>query len=534
MPIDVRAFSVAELKTVLKETSRASSAVVNSKLHSKYFEDYLTSPDIGAETIVIERPYIDRDFLDDFAAYYVRCFQRYEAHCCRLHFFSQKFNGDDLEKLIVGEEGAVSMQSLQAGYLGFIVIRPLPRTIIGRTCLKTYGSDNGRRKFPITRTYNVSLYGIRLQVESLGFQEQDSVAGACATSALWSILQGTGKTFQHAIPSSAAISNLAERHSANEARRAPNRGLTDDQALTAIRSVDLEPLQINVREKFDFQSSVYAYLRGNIPLYLGVQLLSVTATGPDRSRIDRSDSDAVRESGLHAVAVTGLSLGTANETPLDSFRLRATRVDKIFAHDDQVGPFARMELQSYVLHGGGKPDEKVFALRSSLRANINGQEIIAVPDILIVPLYHKIRIPQQFVLSAVYTFDIVMKKMLNGSSAGYKEDEFTWDIMLVTGNDLVEYLRMRQDIEREKRLKLATTPLPRFYWQASLHYDKQPVMTVLFDATDLEQGDVVVHILEEEAGFCGAARTLALKDQTLRDRELHPDWVIWNWLRRNP
>src|SRR5205823_6150928 len=101
-------------------------------------------------------------------------------------------------------------------------------------------------------------------------QEQDAVAGACATSALWTILQGTGKTFQHSIPSPAEISNLAERHLPREARRAPSRGLTDDQALTVIRSVDLEPLQLNVRDRFTFQSSTYAYLRGNIPLYLGI------------------------------------------------------------------------------------------------------------------------------------------------------------------------------------------------------------------------------------------------------------------------
>lgn len=59
-------------------------------------------------------------------------------------------------------------------------------------------------------------------------------------------------------------------------------------------------------------------------------------------------------------------------------------------------------------------------------------------------------------------------------------------------------------------------------------------MTILFDATDLEQGSVVVHIIEEEITFCTAARALAVDPTTKQTRELQPDWRIWNWLFNNP
>src|SRR5262249_17736969 len=98
---------------------------------------------------------------------------------------------------------------------------PLPRTIVGRTCLKTYPHDS-RRDFPITRDYEANLFGMPLRVESLAFQEQDSVAAACATSALWSAFHGTGKQFQHPIPSPVEISKAATAHLPLDTRTFPN------------------------------------------------------------------------------------------------------------------------------------------------------------------------------------------------------------------------------------------------------------------------------------------------------------------------
>ncbi len=73
--------------------------------------------------------------------------------------------------------GSLRQKDLQDGYLGFIVVKPLPRTIIGRTCLKTYDSKGGTRHFPIVRRYPVHLFGIPLRVETLAFQEQDQAVG---------------------------------------------------------------------------------------------------------------------------------------------------------------------------------------------------------------------------------------------------------------------------------------------------------------------------------------------------------------------
>ncbi|MEA2061896.1 MAG: hypothetical protein U9P10_15645 [Thermodesulfobacteriota bacterium] len=53
--------------------------------HFSYFEEYFN--ELDAQTIVVERNYIERDYLEDYSGYYVRCFKKHRRRCVRLHFF---------------------------------------------------------------------------------------------------------------------------------------------------------------------------------------------------------------------------------------------------------------------------------------------------------------------------------------------------------------------------------------------------------------------------------------------------------------
>lgn len=525
---EVLPWSVDNFKELLKSASKASEAKIDAKLHSRYFQDYFGHAEINARSIVVENDYVDRDYLEDYASYYVRCFQHYSQKCKRMHFFSITFTEEDLEKLIVGNQSTISESDLRDNYLGFIVIKPLPQTFIGRTCLRTYGHDQGRRRYPITRDYSVSLFGIPLYVKSLGFQEQDTVAGACATSALWSIFQGTGTTFHHAIPSPAEISNLADNMHASESRRSPSRGLTDDQAITAIRGVGLEPHVQQVSDKFAFQNSLYAYLRGGVPAYLGVRLCHISDQAVARGDFKDGEFNFYPNGGGHAVAVTGFSLGGKVEALAGGFLLRGTKIDKIYVHDDQVGPFAKMKLMEskYINVSGGQ--EPVILLETSWKSK-KGYKLYAIPDKAIFPLYHKIRIPYTFVQEAIAVFDQAMRALPQVNTAG----DLTWDIFLVTNSEYIDFQRKRQDVEADHRLTLATKSLPKYFWQASLFQDGKPIMTIFFDATDLEQGEVVVHIIEEDESFCSLARGVAADPRIKQLFELAPHWRIWDWFNRN-
>jgi hypothetical protein len=472
----VLAYNIDVLVECLAEASLASKEEVQRKLHRQYFSDYFSVLD--AKTIVVEPNYVDHDFLEDFAAYYVRCFEKYERTTTRLHFFSTAFTEEQFRNTLINPAAELNAQRLQDSYLGFVVIKPLPQTIIGRTCLKTYPNDGGRREFPILRSYSANLFGIPLTIDSLAYQEQDTVVAACATSALWSCFQGTGKLFQHAIPSpveitKAATSHVPENLPSNSARALPNSGLTATQMALAVRDVGLEPYIVGTPNPYVLNSTLYAYLRGRIPSILAFHLSHVT-------------NGTEHPLGGHAVAVTGFSLGNSTPEPFgqSGFLLRASRIDKIYAHDDQVGPFARMQ--------------HAFSTRPYLATSwqlLYDGRVEALPWFLLLPLYHKIRIPFEVVHDAILQVDSLIEQLRPQLYPQLPRTE--WDIYLTTVSDFKNdvFASMRPDLGADAVLTL-TANLPKFLWRATAWCGAERHLELLFDATGIAQHQLLVHVIE--------------------------------------
>ena len=482
----VQPYSVEALVSFLAECSGTNPASLAKKTHCAYFREYFGA--LKAATIVVEREYIDHDYLDDYAAYYVRCFQEYARRTFRLHFFSESFDGEAFGNLLTGAGEALSLSSLQDTYLGFVVVKPLPGATIGRTCLKTYPDDGGRRHYPLLRTYDVSLFGLPLQVESLAFQEQDTVVAACATSALWTCFQGTGKLFQHAIPSPVDITQAATQHLPDKpeltgARRLPNAGLTTTQMAFAVRAVTLEPHLTRVPDHYVLSSTLYAYLRGGIPSILLFWLVDTAGEKPERL-------------GPHAVAVTGYSLGYSQPTPhaKNGFLLRAGRMDKLYVHDDRVGPFARMPLAD--------------TGRLATSFNLPRKKLEAEPELVLVPLYHKIRIPFDLIHDFILSFDGVVEWARQHFGATLPRLE--WDIHLVKVSDYKQDLRTRYHEKFGTQLEaLLTESLPKYLWRASAFVDQEVVLDMVFDATGIAQHDLLLQIFSLNDDLAGMLKLAA-------------------------
>lgn len=486
-------YSAKNLIDCLVDRNHTSVDIVLKKRHTVFFEQYFK--ELRAKTIIVEREYVDRDYLQDYAAYYDRCFYDHARKTRRLHFFSLSFSDEQLNDLVIGRPGMLTEKRLQRHYLGFIVVRPLPRTIIGRTCLKTYGSDSGRRVFPSLRDYSVSLFGINLQILSLAFQEQDTVVAACATSALWTCFHGTGKLFQHSIPAPVEITDWAsavmpENLLAPGARAFPNTGLTARQMAHAIKKVDLDPVAVRAGTLYSLNSVAYAYLRGKIPSLLGCQI----------SRHDPI-SGQIRDVGAHAVAIVGYSLKDESDEnalvrtnpqgaglPEDGFRLRASRIDKLYVHDDQNGPFSRLEwcLPPTLIDSDGSMVS--VTLKTSWPS-----ETYAVPDFLLLPLYHKIRIPFSLILKAIKALDAALELFRSKTDLSQRLERAEWDIYLVTGSDYKSSVREEYVQEGLDPSHCLYADLPRFMWRAILRCGDTMHADMLFDATGIEQGNLLVH-----------------------------------------
>lgn len=517
MNFEVHKYSIDNLIAIISKYSEASEPLVRSKHHSTYFKEYFDN--VSAATIIVEKDYIDKDYLEDFASYYVKCFDPYLKRCTRIHFFSNPFAEKDFLNLLKGNETSIHKEDLQKSYLGFIVIKPLPSTVIGRSCLKTYNSE-GHRHFPIIREYEANLYGIPFLINTIAFQEQDSVVAACATSALWSVFYGTGILFHHPIYSPAEITKKASEYLPTgtlETRVFPNKGLSIEQMAYAIRDLSLEPFLVNPINQFITQGTFYAYAKGKIPSLLGFSLY---------------DSINKKRIGKHAVAVTGFNISTSDTSAVSDtdLHLTSSKIDKLYVHDDQVGPFARMIFENTPVNL--PPDSYYdFFLKTFWRdENGNVGNYYSLPEIILVPLYHKIRIPYSTILNCIIYFNTFIEFLKDNSYLSLSS-YFEWDIYLSTINDFKTSFLEQKLVSGQELFEILSSPLPHFMWRVTASLENQPVFDILFDATDIEQGDFFLNMIEYDKIICMNLRKYARNDTIFDSYKGSPASEILQFLR---
>ena len=503
VPIQVLPYSLPALRKLLVDAGHAmASSYIDRKHHIEYFREYFThftSKAKGDVTIVVESHYTDRDFLEDYAAYYVRGFEgKYSSICTRLHFFQGGFTREDLEAVVLGQRDVESL----GDYIGFVVARPLPSAVIGRTCLKTYDDDGGRRHYPVIREYEVHLLGLDFTVQSIAFQEQDTVAAACATSALWSTFQRTGKLFQHPIPSPVEVTRTATEQLPGLRRAFPNKGLNTLQISGAVKRIGLEPEVAGFSSEAVLQATAYAFLRARIPVILMCGLYDVS--DPDKPKFYKDRPEAG-----HAVAIMGYSLGSKASIPYPDklgTLLESSRIDELYVHDDQVGPFARLRFGgpkldlSHLDELGSQSKNVELTMESSWRApgtDAKPGSVCFAPETLVIPLYHKIRIPLDPILEKLFIVDEQFEKLRRAGTLNLG-GRLEWEVYLQNGSDLKRDFRdngLSRGLDRGTLMGLLERPHPRFVWRATASVNGRPVLEVIYDATDIEQGDYLLDFI---------------------------------------
>ncbi|MCK4764286.1 MAG: hypothetical protein KAW12_18955 [Candidatus Aminicenantes bacterium] len=521
-PFEIYPYSIERLTSILVEKSISNTDIIENKLHLLYFQEYFQH--LETKTILVENDYIDKDFLEDYASYYVRCFSEYKRKCTRLHFFKKEFDLEDFNSLLNKKDQTLS-EKLQQDYLGFIVVKPLPLTIIGRTCLTTYPQEEGEeRYFPITRKYDVHLFGLHLLVDSLGFQEQDNVVAACATSTLWSVFHQTGILFHHSILSPVEITKAATKQLPIETRTFPNKGLSSEQMAQAIRGVSLEPLLVEVKnDEYYLKSYLYAYLRSGIPVIFGIELFGIR-------------DNRYKLIGRHAAAVAGYRLHGKRTTGVveKDVQLVSSKISKIYVHDDQVGPFSRMVFDSPKIEVTENGEEKnLVALSTSWKT---GEypigSVKAVPKILLIPMYHKIRISFDVIHKTIRVFNSILEE-LKENIAALPYERFCWDIYLTDVNKLKSEILDSKALKGNYYRGILLGNMPRFIWRATAIQGDSPVIDLLFDATDIEQGRYFILPIEYKKSFSDLLRWLFKEDFFGKIPRNNPAWEIIHWFRKN-
>jgi hypothetical protein len=322
--ISVHSFAQAEFARALMAASGSTDSDPPPQV------DYLARycDRLGAKTVVREEMYIDRHFMDEYAAFYSRLLRPPAHSVKRFHLFSHVMSGDDLDRALNG--GLASPESrdeiekgLSEKYLGFISVRPLRSVPIGRTVLRKLDGDGApRREIWATSTHQVHIANLELRVDGLAFQQQDLAVGACATAALWSALSRVARHEGMRAPTPAEVSEAAARHVLPFGRTLPAlSGLTMGQLCEAVRECGFAPEVFRADTMPEiFILALHTYLLSGIPVVLG---LKWNGEG-------------------HAVTAVGFQMAPPSDPLLNAnVPLRSSLVKKLYVHDDRLGPYAR-------------------------------------------------------------------------------------------------------------------------------------------------------------------------------------------------
>lgn len=492
LPYHICQFTRENLFEALSNDHCKPSQIEGDK-RASYLFGYLGSSELQAKTIIVEHNYTDGDYLDDFSAYYVKCFAPYERRCKRLHFFSVLVSEHEFRALIRGDLDDEQRAQIINSYLGFVVARPLPEAIIGRTVLKTYGDDGGRRRYTCTRPYRANLFGVSLTVDSLAYQEQDRVLAACATVSLWSSFQKISDLFNTQAPRPAAITQSANQF-LRKTRPIPSKGLIVEQMCMAITDVGLEPEIFRVTPDIALMSLLRAYLEFGLPVILGVF-------------VDRRE--------LHAMTLTGYSLkedpssiGQEVGPNRSCIPMTGLRIDEFYAHDDQIGPFARIKVRPFAKPKSDLRSPPHLMFEGSWEDE-RGDKLGLYPQVAVIPVYNKIRV----------TFPTIQdraERMADAMAGAFAPSQrFEWDIHLTSTNDYkvkLHDLGLPIDVVET----LCVTQHPRFIWRLLLTIDKRSVIELLADATDMERSCPIYAIIWHDKATM-ATWVRHLQESGLRD-----------------
>lgn len=491
-------------------------------------------------TMVCEDEYVDRDYIEDYASFHSRSFYPYGRLCKRFHFFDAVFNEDDLHNFFASQsENEFKKHASNENYLGFVVIRPLPKTFVGRVCLRLI-DDAKDNQISCAIKYSVSLFGIKLTVEpALAFQEQDTIVAACATSALWSVFHASKNHIARNLPSPSIITKSAKALINSEERTFPNRGLNSQMIGQAIKEFGLEPYFLGFEECLDpvgeLKRSVYGYTKSSLgPAILGLAI---------EAQVEQKEGEKsvkYEQIGSHAVAVVGAKLSSCslpkNEIEHTS-NFHSDNLTSLIIHDDNLGPYREIKLSDQ------KPNEDILfdyvngdnihpAYKNKTRHKLLMDTVRYRPKFLLHAVYHKIRINCGAVTSLLSGFDAAILEynkqarktnesmsLFPAKKALHNNLTIVWDLYLTTTSDLKKKLIKRfRNLPplKEKPKEILFESWPKYIWTATARIDDNVVFEFLFDATDINQGRIFLRPI--------------LYDEVCRKHLI----VLYSWLERNP
>lgn len=482
-------FSASALEREIAAAAEAKWRDVPAQV--RYLAAYLADSKAKAKTMLVESPYVDRHYLQEYIGFYGTQLRPPRSNTTRIHFWRRSFDdagwkallhqaaAEDVARASGAATSASIEKELERDYLGYIVVRPVAACPIGRTVLRTYREQPSRCYAPAATTHDVHLQGLTLRLSALPFQQQDQGLGACATTALWSSLARAMRADGGRAVTPLDVARAAAG-TTGQLIAAPN-GLDLERMLRTIRSLGYVPHVLSPTDHAMFFLALKAYVRAGIAVVLRLrvepegEVHAVAVAGIRESDDERQAEDLVIEVGTNQVRSTGLT--------------------RLYLHDDRLGPYARFVIQwptpaelKKAAKGNWSPP-----LRLRFDPQKNGfdeyKSPLRVMD-AIVPLYPKVRTSAEGLIAYAGDYLPIVRRL-----AGEQRDQLRLEPFMSLGGQylakLAEVLRdpARLASIRGQALFSRYVGVARFYlpdgWLCDLVVDTTDVKRVRGDGAPL-------------------------------------------------
>ena len=451
-----------------------SKKILGSSRVCNYINDYLNT--LEAKSVITEHEYIDKDFIIDYSNFYSRAFKKINKTTTRYHFFNKEITRDEFFDGLTSDQNKWLQEKLQDSYLGFVVKKPiespnsLRQKLVGKTLLETYDKKVGTdERIYVKNSYEVSLCGIKLIINSLPYQQHDYGVGACATTACWVTLFPLSRLFGSQTLSPSEVTEKSVFFP-SDCRNFPSDGLTIHQMKTYFNSMGLETEVVKPNYIEDDPSRdavadiVKAYTQINIPIIAG---LAIVPADFDFSTNNCKEGDVYETFDHHAVVISG-------------YRHNKRKVKTLYVHDDGFGPYCFIEPIDNFTKWKCRWEEY--------------NDCIFWVTRLLIPVYPKIRLNISFIY-AVYQhkrseleMDIRLKKQSKKITIEFLLfDIKTYKNSLLDKNlEFIVEIKKDRGIDFTKKLKIdfLTKSLPRFIWVIRYNDDGVPKHDAIYDGTD--------------------------------------------------
>ena len=391
--------------------------------------------------VVIETEYIDKVYRDSYYNFFSTKLKRYNRNCVRLSFFEPKFS-------TIEEFMEAGMDKLRMWYDGFLVIRPLPNSCIGRNAISKRAKMS--QGFEICLApIKTTCIGAKLKVEAFPHSSQDAEYMSCAETTIWTILEYFGNKYTLYKPSlpTEVIDSL---DSTAFKRLTPTTGLTIQQLSLALKKHDLSTI-VYYKDNYSsspekFQELLNCYIESGFPVALFLKKPSGGAG--------------------HAVVCIGRSM--VDRAHLLSNKKASNQYVCWNHHDSNI-----------IVNDDNYPSYQSTPFKNPTQYYSDPYFAGMYISHFIVPLHCKIYLPAEIAIDASNYLVKKVVKALDGSCV---------KTFLTSNRSYREYLLTNQDFSLLQKQAYLQIEMPKFVWVTEVSTPEQFVKglanaIILLDAT---------------------------------------------------